>query len=130
MNLFAELALLASLITPLPRDPLLDRERFPSRELALSAMTFNREYQRHLQTRMRIESEYKWEWYREAIEENNSLFHIWDWLHAAQGGEGREETYWRHSMGQLRELIGDKAYNAGMMPPPAPTWRFEWVTPR
>lgn len=122
-----------SLILPLlavcladPLPPLSDRDRFPPKESARSAMQFNRAYRLHAQTRQSFELHRWWEW-QETLSETDRLFHCWDWLHAAQGGEGREEAYWRTSLVRLRQLIGDEAYMAGTMPPPAPVWRFEMV---
>lgn len=111
---------------PIYRDPLLDRERFPPRELAHAGMMFNRAFRNHLRDRAAFEP-HKAEWYMDAMIETDRLFHCWDWLHAAQGGEGRDEVYWRQSMRELRNWIGDEAYYAGSMPPSVPMWAFSYA---
>ena len=118
-----ETILVALLLSADP--PLSDRERFPPKEAAKQAMEFNRAYRLHLQSRQCLELHRWWD-YQEAITETDYLFHAWDWLNAAQGGEGRGEDYWRLSLSRLKELIGDEAYHAGIMPPNVPMWRFQY----
>lgn len=121
-----EILLMSHLLLTPPEPGLYDRQRFPPREAAFQAIQFNRAYRLHLQNRQMMELHNWWHW-QEALNETDYLFHCWDWLHAAQGGEGREETYWRSSLQRLRELIGEDAYNAGTMPPNVPTWRFHYM---
>lgn len=118
--------ILASYLILSPDPPLADRDRFPMRELAREAMQFNRAYRRHVENRQAFELHNWWYW-QEVLTETDYLYHTWDWLHAAQGGEGRDEVYWRHSLLRLRELLGDEAYFTGVMPPAAPVWRFRYV---
>lgn len=118
--------LLISYLSLTPAPCLSDRDRFPPREIAKQAMEFNRAYRLHIQSRQVLELHNWWYW-QEALTENDYLFHCWDWLHAAQGGEGRDEGYWRLSLQHLREMIGDEAYCAGTMPPNVPSWRFQYV---
>lgn len=118
--------ILASYLLVCPEPPLTDRDRFPPREIARSALQFNRAYRLHVQGRQMFEQHNWWYW-QEVITETDYLFHCWDWLHAAQGGEGRDENYWRASLRRLRELIGDENYSAGVMPPNVPMWRFGYM---
>ena len=115
---------LASLLIFSPQPSLMERVRFPPREIACEAMKFNRAYRRHVEERQALELHHWWYW-QEVIGETDYLYHCWDWLHAAQGGEGRDEDYWRRSLQRLHELLGDDAYFQGVMPPPAPLWRFQ-----
>ncbi len=103
-----------------------DRDRFPPREISRQAMQFNRAYRLHAQSRQMMEL-HNWQYWQEVITETDYLYHCWDWLHAAQGGEGRDETYWTASLKRLKELIGEDAYNAGTMPPNVPVNRFTYV---
>jgi hypothetical protein len=100
--------------------------RFPPKEIASEAMKFNRAYRVHLTARQVYELHNYWE-IQEAITETDYLFHCWDWLAAGQGGEGRDESYWRTSFERLKELIGDEAFNAGRMPPNVPYHRFSYI---
>lgn len=102
------------------------QSRFVPREAAFEAIKFNRAYRLHLQGRQAMELHNFWE-IQEALTETDYLFHCWDWLHAAQRGEGREEPYWRESFKRLKELIGDEAFNAGQMPPNVPLNRFAYT---
>lgn len=117
---------LASFLILSTESPLTDRERFPPREIARQAMQFNRAYRQHVLGRQMMELHNWWYW-QEVITETDYLYHCWDWLHAAQGGEGRDEHYWNTSLKRLRELIGDDAYHAGVMPPNVPMWRFAYA---
>jgi hypothetical protein len=109
-----------------PCEPPLEAElwRFPPRAVARQAMEFNREYRRHVEGRWWMESHNRDHW-GEVLRETDYLFHCWDWLCAAQGGEGRDEEYWRRSLREVRRRIGEEAYWAGQMPPAAPVWRFK-----
>ena len=121
------LILLCALVAPLPPPedpPLADRERFPPRAVAAQAMACNRAYRRFVQARQALEL-HRWFYWQEVLAETDYLFNCWDWLHAAQGGEGRDEAYWRHSLKRLRELLGEDAYYAGRMPSCVPFWRFQ-----
>jgi hypothetical protein len=106
--------------------PLADRHRFPSRDVASRAMQFNRTYRRHVELRQMWEL-HRWWYWQEVRNETDYVYRCWDYLHAAQGGEGGDESYWRRSLMRLRDLIGDEAYYLGAMPPPAPVWRFHSV---
>lgn len=121
MTLWQGLVLLA-LLTP-PDVKLSDRERFPPRECAHASLTFNREYHAHIAARRSLDLRNE-EYWSETLEETAALYEAWDWLHAAQEGEGKGEEYWLHSLRRLRELIGEEAYQQGTMPPCVPVQRF------
>ena len=115
-----------ALFLMVPDIKLTDRERFPSCDSCRAAMQFNRAYRLHLQSRQVFEIHRHWE-LEEIIVETDYLYHCWDWLCAAQGGEGRDETYWLLALKRVQELIGSDAYNAGYMPPNVPFKHFGYV---
>jgi hypothetical protein len=127
--------ILPPLITLLWADPglppLSDRDRFPPREICRQAMQFNRAYKAHLTAHMAwyCGDSDRSQWFIDALAETDQFFYVWDWCHAAQGGEARDETYWREALQRVRDSIGHGAYGAGQMPPPVPVWRFELVKP-
>ena len=100
--------------------------RFPPQEAAYEAMQFNRRYRKWVAAQ-RWRQLHEAEYWDHVLAETDYLFQCWDWLHAAQGGEGRDEEYWSESLERLRKLLGDEAYFAGAMPPPAPLWRFREI---
>lgn len=113
---------LIALYSP-PDCQLEDRHRFPPLDPALAAKQFARAHLCHLEHNQPLET-WKWESWCEAKRDARWCYDCWDWLQAAQGGEGRGKDYWLYSLRRLRQLIGDEAYFAGRMPPPAPLWRF------
>lgn len=122
--------LMAALLAPLDATPpLSDRDRFPPREVVRQAMQFNQAFAAHclLQMQFYQSDKDRWGYWAQAYSETRYLFHCYDWLHAAQGGEGRDETYWRTSLCHLREMIGRDMYSAGTMPPCVPFRYFYYV---
>lgn len=111
---------------PLCDPPLADRNRFPPQPVAAGAMQLNRAYRKQVE-RWRWSQLHQQEYWDQVLQETDYLYHCWDWLHAAQGGEGRDDAYWRYSLHRLRDLVGEPAYQAGAMPPPVPIWRFRNV---
>ena len=102
-----------------------DRMRFPPRVMARASMDFNAEYRVNADAIARVKS---WEadWWCDCCIEAQHLWHAWDWLEAAQGGQNyntvqQQMTAFR----RLRDIIGEDAYQAGRMPPCVPYWRFE-----
>jgi hypothetical protein len=114
--------LLAMYAQPAVPDPLVvDLPRFPSREEANQAMSVNLGYQATLRFQLGY-SYWRDEELSIRLRDASYRYHCWDWLHAARGGEGMDETYWRKSLETLRSLLGDEAYMAGQMPYPIPAW--------
>jgi hypothetical protein len=103
--------------------PLAERDRFPPRHEAADALRLNRTYRQQVEC-WRWTYSHQRDYWEAVLHETDYLYHCWDWLHAAQGGEGRDEPYWRHSLTELRALLGESAFQAGSMPPPVPLWRF------
>lgn len=89
-------------------------------------MEFNRAYRCYAEQRWAYDFHRREEW-MEATQETDYLYCCWDWLHAAQRGEGRDAWYWMKSFRRVRQLIGEDAYQRGVMPPAVPVWRFQVV---
>ena len=118
------LTITATLLAP-PAPPISDVERFPEREIACRMMEANRVYHKHIEARQQWDIENWWYW-QEVLNETDYMYQCWDYLHAARGGEGGDETYWRHSLMRLKELLGNDYY-LGKMPPSVPIWRFNHI---
>ena len=120
-NAFSCLLFVAALTPPDCR--LEDRERFPSRAEAYAGLQLAREHRRWHEQQFPLATWRLCEW-RECGRDARWCFDCWDWLHAAQQGEGRGPDYWLYSLRRLRTLIGEEAYQAGRLPPPVPAWHF------
>lgn len=116
-NLLSCLITIASL-TP-PDCQLSDRYRFPNKEAAAAGLRLCREYRRQLDEAIPLDL-FRREAWQEACRDAKRRYEAWDWLHDAQGGIGNGPTYWLHSLRKLREIIGEEAYQAGIMPFPLP----------
>ena len=113
----------------LPADSsLADCHRFPPREYARQCMVFNRSYRCHVELQLiwYAGDTRRWWYWQEALWETDRLYHVWDALHAAQGGEWPDEIFRLKWLRNMREMIGEEAYAAGRMPPPVPIWRFSY----
>ena len=94
-----------------------DRDRFPPLAVSLQAKHFWRARMCYLEHDQPLEM-WKWERWNEQKREARWYYDCYDWLQAAQGGEGRGPDYWLYSLRRVRQLIGEKAYGAGVMPEP------------
>jgi hypothetical protein len=127
METFALFAILSLLSETTPSESLeVLQYRFPPREVAKEAMNFNRAYRLHLVSRQVYELHNFWD-IQDAITETDYLYHCWDWLHAAQKGEGRDEKYWMTSFMELKKRIGEEQFRLGIMPPNVPYNRFSYA---
>jgi hypothetical protein len=97
-------------------------QRFPDRKLVDQQIGFNRAYHKELTEQIELDRVRKDE-LREALEETDQLFRIWDALRDAQT-DHYMITYRRQALAQLRELMGLEAFVGGQMPPALPIWRF------
>jgi hypothetical protein len=111
-------------LVPADLPPLGDRDALPSREVAYACMADAARFRRLAEHQLHYGPCHERAFWYATVQEAAYLYHCWDWLHAAQGGEGRDERYWRQSLATLRDLIGPDNYHAGAMPPPVPVWRF------
>lgn len=103
----------------LPPCDLADRYRFPPQEAAAANLRVARARLAWIDSHTPL-WRHQYEWHFLARRHAKWRYDCWDWLNAAQGGEGRGPDYWRYSLGRLRELIGEEAYRRGTMPPPDP----------
>ena len=102
--------------------PLCDGRRFPHRAIVGDLLAFNRAYRRQLEARRAVDRDRSGP-IHEAIREADHLYRIWDAVR-----EARCEIYYipvrRLALKNLRELIGESAYQCGEIPPHVPLWRF------
>lgn len=99
-----------------------DALRLPSRDLTNELMSFNRAYRQQIEAKRGI-----WRAWApdidEAIKEADQLYQIWDSIRDA-----RSELYYitvrRQALKQLRDKLGAEGYDAGVIPPFVPVWRF------
>jgi hypothetical protein len=111
---------------PLPHTAAFELLRFPPRgesfHLWQRSIAY-RDWQR-LHLRMGPTAALAW---REAIAEAEALERAWDLLTFAQSCP-HDETKAQRYLDELREQLGEEAYQRGIMPPPAPKWfRAEWL---
>lgn len=102
--------------------PISDAYRFPDPDSAWEAMSFNSRYRQHVKGMAALSSHTRDSWQnveREAL----YLYKIWDTTRDATNNIFTVARR-RRLLQQLREMIGDEAYRAGMMPPSVPIWRF------
>lgn len=101
---------------------LVDALRFNiDRDICGECLAFNRAYRIHLQRMIELyPQDERWQI---AQREADQLYRIWDWLRDAKC-----EFYYCHvrraALRDLRNAIGDVAFNAGVMPMHVPSWRF------
>jgi hypothetical protein len=105
--------------------PLLDGQRFPDRAVISDLLAFNRAYRQQIDNRQAVELAHWWE-LREAVQEADRLYHIWDTLRDARC-EYYYVTVRRQALKRLRDLIGEEAYYSGRLPPYVPVWRFQRI---
>lgn len=102
--------------------PLHDGMRLPERQLINDMLSFNRTYRTYLVDLLEF-YEVDDDDIREAIKETDLCYKIWD-----EARDARCEYYYitikRRALKNVRELIGDDAWNAGVLPPHVPVWRF------
>jgi hypothetical protein len=102
--------------------PLEDCQRFPDRGLVSELLAFNRAYRQHLEVRQSLEPTFWWE-LREAAQETDRLYHIWDTVRDARC-DYYYVTVRRQALKKLRDTVGEQAYCDGRLPPHVPVWRF------
>jgi hypothetical protein len=100
--------------------PLADCQRWPDRNTITDALAFNRAYHQHLEAVAAVDE------VGAALGETDALYQVWDALREAQ-----VPYYYvsprRQSLALARRLLGDQAYEAGVLPPPVPWWRFRRI---
>ncbi len=102
-----------------------DIHRFPDRNLINELLSFNRSFRQNLDAQQSSEGFRAWE-FREALQETDHLYEIWDKLRDARC-DYYYVTVRRRALQRLHEMIGEEAYWAGVMPPYVPIWRFRSI---
>jgi hypothetical protein len=104
-----------------------DAMRLPEYELINDMLHFNRAYRKYLIGLLEFH-EVDDDSIREAIKETDLCYKIWD-----SAGDARSKYYYvtmqRKAMKNLKKLIGDDAWNDGVLPPHVPVWRFGRLYP-
>jgi hypothetical protein len=102
--------------------PVAEAGRFPARDLVNDLLAFNRAYMQDLNARLEVDTIHGDE-LRAAMLETEHLYKIWDCVR-----DVRTEYCFvnarRRALQQLRELVGDRAFYTGQLPPHVPMWRF------
>jgi hypothetical protein len=104
---------------------IVDANRLPERALVNELLSFNRTYRQHIAMSQPAASA-RGEETRCALQETDRLYNIWDTVRDARC-EYYYVTVRRQALKRLRELIGDEAYDDGMLPPHVPLWRFQEI---
>jgi hypothetical protein len=105
--------------------PLADAQRFPDRATVSELLAFNRAYRQKMDTRQSIEVVHWWE-YREAVQEADRLYQIWDTVRDARC-DYYYVTVRRHALQKLRDTLGPENYYTATLPPHVPIWRFQRI---
>ena len=101
--------------------PISDCDRFPPKECTFEYLEFNRKYNQYLLD-SKIMS-YEQNLYLEIIKENQCLYNVWDNVRIAQStGMGCYQR--KTALMNLRDGIGQEAYDKADLPPHVPIWRF------
>ncbi|HLN29149.1 MAG TPA: hypothetical protein VK395_15475 [Gemmataceae bacterium] len=100
---------------------------FPSSLASREGRCFNLAYQRSLELRRNLFLHHQEE-LDEALQEAKHLARIWALVDAA-GCQSQSWVCRRKALLHLRELLGPEAYYSGTIPPCAPLWRFELISP-
>lgn len=102
--------------------PACEALRFPGREVVGDVLAFNRTYQQELTSRLAVDTIHGEE-LRAALLETEHLHAVWDCVLDARCGY-RYVTVRRQALQRLRELVGDRAFYSGELPPHVPLWRI------
>jgi len=99
-----------------------EAHRLPERKVVNDLIQFNRAYRRHLVEKQVLEQD-RYELYEEVMIETDRLYKVWDAVRDA-----RCDFYFvgarRQALQRLKDLIGEADYNAMILPPNVPVWRW------
>lgn len=120
----SDMACLSRRFTELSNTPYLtDSSRFPTYSAIEESLQFNRDYRDHLLACQSLDSPLNSWKYDKPLADAEALYHIWDLA--------RDATYpfyylsiRRRALGELRDLLGPDAFNAGALPPHIPLHHF------
>jgi hypothetical protein len=100
-------------------------DRLPRRDEVNQMLSFNRGYRTQLEARQITEPHWG-DYHREAMRETDKLYQVWDSVRDA-----RCEFYYtavrRQALKRVKEMVGPGEFEAGILPPCVPTWRFAEV---
>jgi hypothetical protein len=96
--------------------------RFPDRATVNELLAFNRTYRQYLTARQPVDLVHAEE-LREALNETDQLYQIWDAVRDARCNY-YYVTVRRQALKQLRCLLGAQAFYGSRLPPHVPVWRF------
>lgn len=119
MICFMTVGLILPLLLP-PDVSLGDLSRFPSRQAALEARTFNSGFRQYLEARQ-VLMLHDWWTYQRAIEECQGLWRLFDDLADAQDIRWNDNCRLQ-ALRRVRNGLGEQAYWAGQMPTCVPVW--------
>ncbi|HEV3258915.1 MAG TPA: hypothetical protein VG013_18740 [Gemmataceae bacterium] len=105
--------------------PVYESLRFPDKASINGYLAFNRAYCRQLALRRPVELAHAAE-LDAALHEAEQLQDLWDTVKGARC-EYYFVSYRRECLKKLREMMGDRAYYNGQLPPPVPLWRFQEI---
>lgn len=121
MDAFVVLALS---LTPAPAPPPVEVGQFPRRDAVAAALYLNMRYGNHLHERIHSGLErHRTGTLTVANVETQQLRKCWNLLDTVTD-PSLDADYRRFWAGKLRQMIGERAYWRGEIPPPVPLWRF------
>lgn len=106
--------------------PASDRYRFPPSGECEAALRFNDSFRRKMGEERQRWADGVQPIFDITIAETEALRAPWDAIAWAQWGQ-RADWRRRLDLKKLRELIGDEDYEAGILPPVVPSWRFRTI---
>lgn len=105
--------------------PLADCDWLPPNAVATDFCNFNEQYQCHLQSQLLMAGPHTNDT-GDALRESRQLHRVWDSVRRASS-PNQSWAYRRRTLSQLREMVGEKAYYRGDLPPCVPVWRFREI---
>ncbi len=102
--------------------PLADLERFPGPEIARHEIAMNAAFEDHLRGQLAV-ALHRTNELGALLRLTERLYRCWDALRDAHCPD-YPANYRRECLARLRCLLGEAAYQGGLMPPGAPYWLF------
>lgn len=106
--------------------PVSDCKLFPPAEVVMDGKRFNERYKTYLEGQWKRSSPSRREGLYDAIAECERLWSIYDYAYYSQQKDYSDEQR-RQWLWELRELLGDRDYYQGLLPPPVPVWSFRVI---
>jgi hypothetical protein len=102
-----------------------EADRLPSRDVVNDLLNFNRTYYQEVCARLEVDTIHSEE-LEAAKTETDLLYRIWDAVRDARC-QYYHVNVRRQALQQLRQLVGDRAFYTGELPPHVPIWRLPAV---